>query len=172
MSKVLDLGKKNKRKGGRPTAAETRDECRRIAALLASGFGPADIRKELNLTERQYKYRMKLLRQRSHDAKEVWPKYVAKVDTRYRQFEVIRQKALAGNDLNAAMRAIENLRRLDLEVIQVGQELGEYERQARKSELTINAPTLGMFHDKPPEVEGREKAKAEKAAESEKPTVH
>ena len=152
MANVLKLGNKIQRKRGRPASSEIRDECRRISALLSSGFGPAEIRKELGLTERQYKYRMKLLRQRSHDASEVWPKYVAKVDTRYRQFEAIRQKALQKNDLNSAMRAIENMRRLDIEVIQVGQELGEYDRQARKSEVTISAPSLGLFHTAPEEV--------------------
>jgi len=149
-----DLVRKVGKRVGRPPLKEVRDDCRTISALLASGFSPTEIRQEMKLTSRQYKYRMRLMRIRSYDAKEVWPKYVAKAETRYRQYEHIRQRALAKNDLGTALRAVESLKKLDIEVIQVGQDLGQYEREARKSELTVKtAPTLGMFHDPPPKEE-------------------
>jgi len=150
-----DLVKGPGRKRGRPPQEEVRADCRRISSFLASGFSPGEIRHEMKLTLRQYRYRMRLMRIRSYDAKEVWPKYIAKAETRYRQYEGIRQKALQKNDLGTALRAVESLKRLDLEVIQVGQDLGQYEKEARKSEVLVrNAPTLGMFHEAHPEEDG------------------
>jgi hypothetical protein len=144
---IQEANRPTKRKRGRQPVVEVREEMRKIASLLSAGFSPQEIKAELSLSNRQYRYRMDLIRSRSHDAPHVWSKYQAKVETRYRQLEQIRQMALRDEKLDVARRAIENMVRLDKEIIDVGQALGAYEKQAQKHEHSIVAPTLGMFHD-------------------------
>jgi hypothetical protein len=132
---------------GRPSNQELREDIRRINALLASGFSPGDIRDQLKFTKRQYQYRMSLQRARANDSSDVFSKYMGKVEARYRQLEGIRQKAVQQNKLDTALRAIEDMRRLDAEIVQVGTDLGHYKPAPPKHDPSVAAPTLGMFHD-------------------------
>jgi len=99
---------------------------------------------------------MRLIRTKSADAPFVWAKYQSKVDQRYRQLEQIRQRAINDEKLDIARRAIENMIRLDKELIDVGQALGVYQKAATKHEHSISAPTLGMFHDADKDLEDAE----------------
>lgn len=128
-----------------------REDCRKIGALLASGFSPADVREELKLSSRSYKLRMAMIRRRAYNHVDVFPRFMAKVETRYRQLEAIRQRAITLGKLDTALRAIEDMRRLDREIIEVGAELGVYQTQPKQVNHLFEAPTLGMFHAADPE---------------------
>ena len=134
--------------GGRPSSPELREDVRRISSLIAAGFSPPEIRAHLGLSQRQYDYRMTLMRSKAQDAPDVWAKYIAKAESRMRHLETIRQKAMDGEKLDVARRAVENMVRLDKEIIDVGQSLGAYKTAPKRVDVEISAPTLGMFHDK------------------------
>jgi len=151
---------------GRPRTEKVREEARLIGNYLAAGYQPAEIRKELKLTVRQYKYRMSMLRKRAWDAKEVWPKFFAKLEARYRQFESIRQRAIKEGKLDTAMRAVENMKALDQSVINVGQDLGVYETKDKIVKHKVEGPTLSVFHEPP------EKQDGDGFPVTSKPTVH
>lgn len=126
--------------------ADIRDDARKVGALLASGFPLDEIRSEMKLSRRQLMARLSMLRRRAKDVGDTWPKFVAKIEARYRQYEGIRQRAIQQNKLDTALRAIENMTRLDAQLVEVGQALGIYEKVADKHIHTIENPTLGMFH--------------------------
>jgi len=131
----------------RAPAPELRGDIRRISSLIAAGFSPAEIRTHLGLSQRQYDYRMLLLRTKSRDGTDVWAKYMAKSETRMQHLEQIRNQAMNENKLDVARRAVENMVRLDKEIIDVGQSLGSYKTAPKRVDVEISAPTLGMFHD-------------------------
>lgn len=141
---------------GAPTITEQYDDVKKIGALLATGFTLDQIRVELKLTRRQLFSRLALMRRRSKDANDVWPKFLAKMEVRYRQFEGIRQRAIQAGKLDAALRAIENMVRLDREIVAVGQELGVYDQVAKETKVTFENPTLGMFHAATYEIEAKD----------------
>lgn len=132
---------------GRPPVTQLREDVRNITSLLAAGFGPGEIRAHLGLSQRQFDYRMNLLRTKSMDGADVWTKYHAKAEQRMRHLEQIRQKAMDQDKLDVARRAVENQVRLDKEIVDVGQSLGTYKVAPKKVDVEISAPTLGMFHD-------------------------
>ncbi len=136
-----------KRPNGRPPAPQLREDVRRICSLLAAGFSIPEIKAHLGLSQRQFDYRMDLMRRKSADGADVWTKYHGKAETRMRHLEQIRQKAMDDDKLDVARRAIENMIRLDKEIVDVGQSLGQYKKAANKHEVEITAPTLGMFHE-------------------------
>lgn len=113
--------------------------------MLAAGFSPQEIRYELKLSARQYKYRVSLLRQKSADAPHVWANYRAKIDVRYAQLESIRQKADEEGKLDVARKAVSDMNKLDREIIEVGQMLGAYKKTPDVVEL--KSPSLGILHD-------------------------
>lgn len=131
----------------RPPLKAVREDVRKITSLLAAGFSPSDIREHLGLSQRQLDYRMGLLATRAADGKEAWTKYHAKAQQRMRHLEQIRQSAMDQDKLDVARRAVENMVRLDKEMIDVGQSLGAYKTAPKRVDVEISAPTLGMFHD-------------------------
>jgi hypothetical protein len=132
----------------RPVTEPVLADCEAIRSHLAAGFSPQRIRTLLNLTKRQYDYRMKVLSHNAQDAHEVWTKFIARTDVRYTQLEQIRQEAMKGKPkLDVARRAICDMARIDREQIEVGQALGRYKKVAERVDVTVRNPTLGMLWD-------------------------
>lgn len=131
----------------RPPDKSVREDVRKIISLLAAGFSPFEIRTHLGLSQRQLEYRMEVLRNKAADSNDVWPKYHAKSEQRMRHLEQIRQAAMDQDKLDVARRAVENMVRLDKEIVDVGQSLGAYKIAPKRVDVEISAPTLGMFHD-------------------------
>lgn len=131
----------------KPTIKSVREDVRKIISLLAAGFSPFEIRNHLGLSQRQLDYRMDVLRNKAADSRDVWPKYHAKAEQRMRHLEQIRQAAMDQDKLDVARRAVENMVRLDKEIVDVGQSLGAYKTAPKRVDVEISAPTLGMFHD-------------------------
>lgn len=133
-----------RKKRVRGMARTTREDVRRIIALIAAGYSPVEIRHDMGLTRRQWEYRVTKMHTQSNDAKEAWPKYLGKSQMRYRQFESLRQEAMDDGKLDIARKAISDMARLDKEIIEVGQLMGRYERATSKVEIT--GPTMSLFH--------------------------
>lgn len=138
-----------KKKLGRPITPEIIADAQEIGSYLAAGYKPRDIRTKMNLTKRQWTWRMRHLRQNSNDAMDVWTHHSAKTDVRYRQLESIRQQALAQQkpSLDVARRCISDMMRLDQQLIEVGQELGVYKKVPKRVELTVTNPSLDILYD-------------------------
>lgn len=141
-----DVPKTTSRRPGKPSPADIREDIRNISALLSAGFSLQEIKSHLKLTERQLKWRMTAMRKMSRDYTDVWAKFQARSDTRYRHLEAIRASAMTDGKLDVARRAIENMARIDKQVVEVGQTLGEYKTAAKEIKHEHKVPTLGMFH--------------------------
>jgi len=150
-------------KRGRPVTEEVVKDCREISSYLAAGFRPKDIRQKMGLSKRAWSWRLRHIRRNANDATDIWALHSAKTDSRYRQLEQIRQKAMdqPKPSLDVARRAISDMMRLDKDLIEVGQELGVYKKMPKKVELEVINPSLSMLYDHI-DVEGIEEAELDR----------